>query len=354
MEPLLHAIGSEVLFKLHRNPLLHGAHEVGLHRGSSQRGIDVPQAFAQVRSTARGGDPGRGRVHVRDAKIPVERAERIGNVFQRLPCELPCPLNLARQRSFLFTGFLPQACHLQLRFHARHQFPGGEGLGQIVVRASLQPLDAGFFSSSRRKHDDRNNACHRILPQRGQQCKAIHLRHHHVCQHQVGTLLFRLFERPFAVLCRNDFEASAQQAPQVLPHVGVVVHQQDHRLLLFRGDVILGSIAVRGSRNLVLQPVPSGQPPQRLAHIGHRGALQNHGAHRIRHHAPVRQVALPKRQSHGERRPRAQLTLHGNRAAVHLHQFLHQRQADAAALVTPPPRTLHAAEPLKQVRQLAL
>ena len=75
-----------------------------------------------------------------------------------------------------------------LRLDARDQFARGERLDQIVVRAGLQPLDAGFLPGARRHQDHRNRLCPLVGPQAAQQLEPVDLRHHDVGDDHVGTV----------------------------------------------------------------------------------------------------------------------------------------------------------------------
>ena len=65
------------------------------------------------------------------------------------------------------------------------------------------------------------------------------------------------------------------------------------------------------------------------------------------------QISLAERDGHGERAAPVNLSLHAYAAAVQPDQFLHQREADAAAFVTASARAFDAVEPFEQVRQAA-
>jgi hypothetical protein len=58
-------------------------------------------------------------------------------MFQGLPCELPGLLNLTGQGVFRVAGLFSHARHLDLRFHASHEFARGERLGEVIVGAGF-------------------------------------------------------------------------------------------------------------------------------------------------------------------------------------------------------------------------
>src|ERR1035441_4588284 len=58
-------------------------------------------------------------------------------------------------------------------------------------------------------------------------------------------------------------------------------------------------------------------------------------------------------QLHCERGAYLRLAFHGDRAAVHLHQLLHQCQTDAASLVAASPGSFDSSEAFEYMRQLA-
>ena len=85
---------------------------------------------------------GRRTVHIGDAEIAIERAESVWNVFQRFPGKLLSLVDFVRKRRLLFMRLLAQRRHLQLRFDAGNQLAGRERLGQIIVGAGLEAVDA--------------------------------------------------------------------------------------------------------------------------------------------------------------------------------------------------------------------
>lgn len=71
---------------------------------------------------------------------------------------------------------------------ARHKFAHPERLGQVIVRAHLQPNYPISLLASRGQHQHRHVAlCPRHLANPAQDAQPVHLWQHPVEQHQVGT-----------------------------------------------------------------------------------------------------------------------------------------------------------------------
>ena len=151
-------------------------------------------------------------------------------MLQCLSCKLTRTINLARECDLLLNRFPAKPNHLQLRVHARHEFSRAEWLREIVVRAGIDSLDACLFSGSCRQHDYRNDRRCRILPQGRQQGKTVHLRHHDIRKHQICRAALGLLKCNSAVRGRYNLKPTSKQSAQILPHVGVVICQDDHRL----------------------------------------------------------------------------------------------------------------------------
>ena len=62
--------------------------------------------------------------------------------------------------------------------------------------------------------------------------QAVHNRHHHVRDHDVGYTLTRQFQAALPVGSLQHVEARRQQRAQVAAHVGIVVHDQNVRQLV--------------------------------------------------------------------------------------------------------------------------
>src|SRR5262249_19828520 len=103
-----------------------------------------------------------------------------------------------------------------------------------------------------------------------------------------------------------------------------------------------------------LSPCPhffGGQPPQRLFDVSF--AAQRRRGERARGpYALGGQVSLAQRDGHGELAASVNLALDPHLPRVQLHQFLHEREADAGAFVAAATRALDAVETLEQARRL--
>ena len=138
-------------------------------------------------------------------------------------------------------------------------------------------------------------------------------------------------------------QRSREQPRDVIAHVGVVVGEQDAR----RAAPALRRRAAAARprrRTRARRPESSAAPPRRTAprrRRSSRSAARRRDAVRGRCAAPQRQ-----RDREGRARPAALSTRHG--AAVQLDQLLHEREADAGALVRARPRALHAVEALEE------
>ena len=74
------------------------------------------------------------------------------------------------------------------RAGAGHQLVRAEGLGDVVVRAELEPDDAIGFLRARREHDDGNGVRFRVGADRAADFEAVDLRQHQVEDEQVGWM----------------------------------------------------------------------------------------------------------------------------------------------------------------------
>ena len=95
--------------------------------------------------------------------------------------------------------------------------PGAEGLGDVVIRAELQPGDPIGLLGSRREHDDRDIAG---TPHRPGDIEPVHARQGQIEDHQVGTVAREMLQRVLAVARGHDLETCALE---------VVANQADDR-----------------------------------------------------------------------------------------------------------------------------
>ena len=203
--------GFVIEIKLDRNPLAHGSAEVGLDDRSLQIGQHLPQDFAEDGFSQASLHLCAGRIHIGESKIFVECVEHFGNVFQGFPGKLLYLVDFAIQRGLLRDGVFSQVRQLELRFNARHQFPGAEWLAEIVVGSGIDAFNARLFAGSGREHDDRNRLGDGVAPQGGEQGNAVHLRHHYVGENKIGADFARPSSVPASIFCRDHVEAPPQQ-----------------------------------------------------------------------------------------------------------------------------------------------
>src|SRR5262249_26578425 len=244
-----------------------------------------------------------GRVETREAAFGVGRVDRRWDrVYYFAEAALAFALGHLR--------FAARAMKLQMRLHAREQFAGAEGLDQIIVRPGFHPLDARLFARASRKQNDWDGLQPLVGAQFAQQPEAVKIRHHHVGQHEVGRALTNRIQRRFSVGNGFNFVLPAEQPPQVIAHVGVVVGQQNSGIGR-RGDGATGQdqvfnlilIAFRGAcRPVALsprRPVFFNEPPQRLFDVTF--ATQRRRGERARGpDALGGQMSLAQRDHHGE------------------------------------------------------
>src|SRR5262249_21645133 len=98
-------------------------------------------------------------------------------------------------------------------------------------------------------------------------------------------------------------------------------------------------------------PVFFSEPPQRLFDVSF-ATRRRRGERALGPDALGGQVSHAQRDGHSELTASVDLALDAHLSAVQLHQFLHEREADAGAFVTAAMRALDAVETLEQARQL--
>ena len=89
---------------------------------------------------------------------------------------------------------------------ARQQLVGTERLGQVVVRAGVQPGDPVGLGGAGGEHDDRDLA---LPPQQAEQLEAVQTGHHDVEQDQVVTAPQSPGQAAPAVVCNLQVHAAA-------------------------------------------------------------------------------------------------------------------------------------------------
>ena len=113
----------------------------------------------------------------------------------------------------------------QHRAHPANQFARAKRLGDIIIRAQLQPTHAVIFIPARGQHDYRHIRCFAQQPQR---LEAIHLWHHHIKNHQVRHHFTHLVQRILAVISLVHREAfQIKIHADEADHALLVIHYQN-------------------------------------------------------------------------------------------------------------------------------
>ena len=113
----------------------------------------------------------------------------------------------------------------QLRAHARHELPRGEGLDDVVIRARVQADDLVGVAGARGEEDDRDAA---LLTQSAADLDPVHAGQHHVEHHEVRLAGTGRGERRLTVAGGRDPMALAHQVEaQQVADLGVVVDDED-------------------------------------------------------------------------------------------------------------------------------
>ena len=264
----------------------------------------------------------------------------------------------ARNRSSLArkacSGRVAEPRHLEVRLDAGQQLAGAERLDQVVVGAGLHALDPALLAGAGRQQDDRHaRACVGVGAQRASRPKPSSRGIMTSVSTRSGGFA-RASPRapPRRRRPPRPRSARASSRRDVLAHVGVVVGQQDARRAPRRSA---GGLRDRrrwrrcrvGRRRVV------GQPAQRLLDERRRARCAVEASVRAAPDAgPAAGGAAPSGIATVKRAALAELALDRDRAAVQPDQLLHQRQADAGALVGAAARALDAVEALEQLRQL--
>ncbi len=97
------------------------------------------------------------------------------------------------------------------RAHAREQSRVVDRLGEEIVGAGVETCDAVGRLVERRHHDDGHVRGFGIRLDAAADFEAVHARHHHVEEHDIGRLGGDAFERLFATVCGDDLEILGRQ-----------------------------------------------------------------------------------------------------------------------------------------------
>ena len=111
--------------------------------------------------------------------------------------------------------------------HARHEFAGAEGLGEVVIGAHLEARDAVHLVAPRGEHDD---GCARLFADAAADFHAPKLRQHQVQDDEVRPRLRVRLERRLAVARREHGVAfTLEVALNHLDNDGFIFHDKDAR-----------------------------------------------------------------------------------------------------------------------------
>ena len=116
---------------------------------------------------------------------------------------------------------------------ARNEFFGLERFTDVIVRAESKAADFHLRLIARREKDDGDVARARILFNQTAGVQSIHLRHHHVQDHQVGQGFFSLLDSLASVLRRQHTIPLALQATLNQRTIDRLVVRHENRLHSF-------------------------------------------------------------------------------------------------------------------------
>ena len=128
--------------------------------------------------------------------------------------------------------------------HACRELIGMERLGDVVVRAKVEPLRLvrGGALGGEQDHRDRPP-----LPQLAHDLDPVEIGHHHVEEDDVGSHLLGLAERLLAAVGGDDAEPLIAQAHcDELGDAGFVIGDEDERLVVHRLLTWVGSSMAHG------------------------------------------------------------------------------------------------------------
>ena len=138
-------------------------------------------------------------------------------------------------------GVHPQIAHLQQSGGSRgsrpaqnrpdtgHHLHHAEGLGQIIVRAQVQPHHFIVFRPPGGRDDDRDAGGGRIAPEGFENFDAVHPGQHNIQHNQLGLGMAQGIEQPHAVPEALRLEAGRPQGIQhQLPDAVVILYAVNH------------------------------------------------------------------------------------------------------------------------------
>ena len=101
-----------------------------------------------------------------------------------------------------------------------------EGLGEVIIRPAIAAFLLVFVGKPGCQHDDRNVGGSRIGFDPPAEFVAVHVGHHHIGEHDVGTKGFHLVQRRLPVRGRDDIILGRKDAGEIIQEVLAVVYQQ--------------------------------------------------------------------------------------------------------------------------------
>ena len=227
----------------------------------------------------------------------------------------------------------PHAAQLEQRADARQQLARGEGLDDVVVGARVEALDARLLAGARRQQHDRNARSAAIRAHRASRPKPSSCGIMTSLRIRSGVARRAAASASAPSATASTRVVRREQVAHVRAHVGVVVGEHDARAerrreaAIVRQGIGLRIAAAAGSRRLRL-----GQPAQRL--LDERARRRSRPrARRAAPDAILGRCAVPNGMRTRNVVPAAERARGLDRAAVQLHELLHEREADAGALV---------------------
>ena len=126
----------------------------------------------------------------------------------------------------------------QQRPHPRHQLPHTEGLGQVVVGATVEPEHFVHFVAPGGKHQDGRVGITRITANRAAQRHAVQAGQHQVEHDQLEGLAAGQGQRVVAVALRDDRQTLELQVQlDELADVRVVLDEEHAGRSLWAGSI---------------------------------------------------------------------------------------------------------------------